>query len=157
MKHLFFTGEIQIGKSTRIKEILKSYKEDEIVSVITTTMVAEDNSKTVFLNGVEAGKLQNHKVVYAKPEIFDSVGVRALTLNDKTKVVVIDEIGILEENAVEYSKRVLELLDQTDVRVIGVVQKKARTELARAVKNHKNVELTEPTFPLWPNHPLPFL
>lgn len=145
LKHIFFTGDFHVGKSTALKNFLKDYKESEIVSVITTTRQNSANSKTVFLNGIEVGKLQDHKVVYAYPEVFNTVGVKALKIKPDTKVIAVDEIGILEKDADKFCNEILRLLDQQEIQVAGVLRKSADTPLAEKIRNHKYVDLIEIT------------
>ena len=143
LKHKFFTGDFQVGKSTAVKQILQSFQSCEIKGVFTTFQADSNNSKTVFLNGYEVGKLQNHKVLYAYPEIFDTVGVAAITPDKSTKIIVIDEIGLLEEKAEKYSIAVINLLNQTDIPVVGVLRKTSHIKLAETIRNHKNVDLIQ--------------
>lgn len=145
LKHIFFTGDLQVGKSTALKNYLKNFKESEIVKFTTTTRKDSDNSKTVFLNGIEVGRLKNHKVVFAYPEIFNTVGVKALEIKPETKIIAVDEIGLLEKDADKFCDEILHLLDQTEIQVAGVLRKSADTPLAEKIRNHKNVELIEIT------------
>ncbi len=143
LKHIFFTGDFQVGKSTALNNYLKNFKESEIVRFVTTTRKDSEDSKTVFINGFEAGKLRNHKVVYAYPEIFNTVGVKALERKPETKVIAVDEIGLLEKNADKFCDEILRLLDQTEIQVAGVLRKSADTPLAERIRNHRNVDLIE--------------
>ena len=53
-----------------------------------------------------------------------------------------DEIGRMERRAEGYSARILTLLDG-GVPILGVVQKKADTPLAQAIRSHPRVRLIE--------------
>ncbi len=53
-----------------------------------------------------------------------------------------DEIGRMERRADAYSARILTLLDG-GVPILGVVQKKADTPLAQAIRSHPRVRLIE--------------
>ena len=57
-------------------------------------------------------------------------------------LVLMDEIGRMERHADTYSARIRTLLDGC-VPILGVVQKKADTPLAAAIRNHPNVRLIE--------------
>ncbi len=89
------------------------------------------------------GICSNHHIVAKKPEVFDSIGCRLLEPGKDTQLIVIDEIGNMESNARLYSVKVMSLLERTDIRVLGVVQKMARTELAETIRNHPNVRIIE--------------
>ncbi len=143
LKHIFFTGDFKVGKTTALRKIIKGYKESEVVSLITESHKDYGNSNTVFLNGIEAGRLKDHKVLYAYPEVFNTAGVNALEIKPDTKIIAIDEIGILEKDADRFCDRVLKLLEQTDIQVVGVLRKSADTPLAEKIRHHKNVELIE--------------
>ena len=77
--------------------------------------------------------------------MFDDVGCRLLEFGDDTKLVVIDEIGNMERDAERYSDKIMSLLDRTDVRILGVLQKKADSALAEAIRKHPNVRIIEVT------------
>ena len=156
--HIFLTGEKQVGKSTLVSSVLATtklrYKGLRSISVFD-----ENNNRNVYIIPANKGKTpinsptqetpalvgicSNHHIVAKKPEVFDSIGCRLLEPDKDTQLIVIDEIGNMESNARLYSVKVMSLLERTDIRVLGVVQKMARTELAETIRNHPNVRIIE--------------
>ena len=151
--HIFLTGEKQVGKSTLVSAVLDSVglKYSGLRSV---SVFDENNDRNVYLvpaDGVNnepavlAGVCSNRHITERHPEVFDDVGCRLLEFDDDTKLVVIDEIGNMERDAERYSDRILELLDRNDIRILGVLQKKADSDLAQAIRKHPNVRIIEVT------------
>ena len=142
-----------MGKSTLVSVVLSSagLKYGGLRSI---SVFDENNDRNVYLvpaNGgnnepaVLAGVCSNRHITERYPEVFDDVGCRLLDFDVDTKLVVIDEIGNMERDAEGYSDRILELLDRNDVRILGVLQKKADSALAEAIRKHPNVRMIEVT------------
>ena len=151
--HIFLTGEKQVGKSTLVSAVLSSIglKYGGLRSI---SVFDENNDRNVYLvpagggnnePAVLAGVCSKRHITERHPEVFDDVGYRLLEFDDDTKLVVIDEIGNMERDAERYSDRILELLDRNDVRILGVLQKKANSHLAEAIRKHPNVRIIEVT------------
>ena len=151
--HIFLTGEKQVGKSTLVSAVLSSVhlKYSGLRSI---SVFDENNDRNVYLvpaNGENrdpaalVGVCSNRHITEKYPEVFDDVGCRLLDFDEDTELIVIDEIGKMERDAKRYSARILELLDRKDVRILGVVQKKADTDLAQAIRKHPNVKMIEVT------------
>ena len=142
-----------MGKSTLVSAVLASagLKYGGLRSI---SVFDENNDRNVYLVPADggndepvflAGVCSNRHITERHPEVFDDVGCRLLEFDDDTKLVVIDEIGNMERDAERYSDRILELLDRNDVRILGVLQKKADSALAEAIRKHPNVRIIEVT------------
>ena len=151
--HIFLTGEKHVGKSTLVSAVLASagLKYGGLRSI---SVFDENNDRNVYLvpaDGVNnepavlAGVCSNRHITERHPEVFDDVGCRLLDFDVDTKLIVIDEIGNMERDAKRYSDRILELLDRNDVRILGVLQKKANSALAEAIRKHPDVRIIEVT------------
>ena len=151
--HIFLTGEKHVGKSTLVSAVLASagLKYGGLRSI---SVFDENNDRNVYLvpaNGenresaVLAGVCSKRHITERHPEVFDDVGCRLLEFDDDTKLVVIDEIGNMERDAERYSDKIMALLNRTDVRILGVLQKKADSDLAQAIRKHPNVRIIEVT------------
>ena len=151
--HIFLTGEKQVGKSTLVSSVLDSVglKYGGLRSI---SVFDENNDRNVYLvpagggnnePAVLAGVCSKRHITERHPEVFDDVGCRLLDFDEDTELVVIDEIGNMERDAERYSDRILELLDRNDVRILGVLQKKANSHLAEAIRKHPNVRIIEVT------------
>ena len=76
------------------------------------------------------------------PAAFETAGLAALAGAEDCDLLLMDEIGRMERHADTYSARIRTLLDGC-VPILGVVQKKADTPLAAAIRSHPNVRLIE--------------
>ena len=151
--HVFLTGEKQVGKSTLVSAVLFSVglKYSGLRSI---SVFDEKNDRNVYLvpagggsnePAVLAGVCSNRHITERHPEVFDEVGCRLLDFDEDTELVVIDEIGNMERDAKRYSDRIIALLDRSDARILGVLQKKADSALAEAIRKHPNVRMIEVT------------
>ena len=151
--HIFLTGEKQVGKSTLVSAVLSSVGM-KFSGLRSISVFDEKNDRNVYLvpaNGGDdeptalAGVCSNRHITERYPEVFDDVGCRLLDFDEDTRLVVIDEIGSMERDARRYSDRIMSLLDRTDIRILGVLQKKTDSNLAQAIRKHPNVRMIEVT------------
>ena len=112
-----------------------------------------DGSRPVYLHPAAAQDLlcgAQNRVGIRRPELgiasfpdaFETAGMDALKGAEDCDLVLMDEIGRMERHADTYSARIRTLLDGC-VPILGVVQKKADTPLAAAIRSHPNVRLIE--------------
>lgn len=143
-RHVFLTGDIQVGKSTIINRVLE---DTELILAGFKTLGANylpDGSsdivifpceKSVEEGFVVANRSSLGKTVY--PEVFDEKGVEFLLRQGE--LVIMDELGYMESDAKLFQRTVLELLDK-DTPVLGVLRN-MHTPFLDAVRNNKNVEV----------------
>lgn len=151
-KHLFLQGDINIGKSTIIKDAVLPYIED--VGGYFTTKLFVDNKKTGFairpIKKDSAYILRTnthdiHKVsglfMYRhngsckfKSDLFTRKAKKYLTDACSKKLIVIDEIGGIELTNSKFAKTLLEILgDNTPI--LGVVKSnKNLINLSKTIK-----------------------
>ena len=121
MNNLFFTGEIQVGKSTLLRKLLQKSGLRPGGAETGFGPWRADESRRLFLHpygkpdysegSVCARMGPEGKIVY--PEVFDGRGaalVRAALNDPEADVVVLDELGFLEKDALEFRTAVLEAL-----------------------------------------------
>ena len=157
MKHIFLTGEIQVGKSTIINKIC------------TELSLAPQGFKTIAINCGESGadylyilpynlsepmesdkpfakRNRNERKREGFPEVFDELGVKILResmINQDTNIMVMDELGFFENEAYAFQNEIIKCLDGT-IPILGVI-KPHRTEFLDRVRSHNNVEIIEVT------------
>ena len=153
--HIFLTGEIQVGKSTVIKNVLSqsglsadgfmTYWETEndgsqslhISPYSPRTQVAERHLVT--------GRGMGNKPLVTKEvtDVFDERGAEILSASGKKDVIVMDELGFLESEALNFQEAVLGHISN-NVPVLGVI-KPARTKFLDAVRFHPATAIYEVT------------
>ena len=152
-RHIFLTGEKQVGKSTLVSAVLAATKL-KYSGLRSISVFDEKNDRNVYLISASkdsaetpalVGVCSQHHITQRNPEVFDDVGCRLLDFRPGTELVIIDEIGNMECDAHRYSERILSLMERTDIRILGVLQKMARTDLAAAIRQHPNVRMIEVT------------
>ena len=129
MKHLFLTGEKQIGKSTLIQKWLSGLNLS-IGGFCTRKHMSEDGRLTTHMLSAsdprfpcednmlfDCRKRDKKKAA----EQFDRIGVSLLQNTAGTDLIVIDEIGLMERDALLFQDSVLRTLDG-DIPVIGVLR-----------------------------------
>lgn len=156
MKHIFLTGEIQVGKSTAIRKALEAMTyltRDEIGGFLTVAgnkipktpgyvhMIAADGTEACtrenaifyrqFLNG------SRHFDVYT--EVFEQHGVELLQNTAGKRLILMDEIGTAEKDCEQFRKQILKTLRE-DIPVLGVVQIREGGFLDE-IRSHPNVKV----------------
>ena len=149
-RHIFLTGEIQIGKSTAIRRFLESSgihadgfltrfdsrgEERKLYLCRYDTKLGEsDTELAVIMNG------HSPELII---ETFNIHGAAIIRTAGSSGLIIMDELGVFEESAPQFKAAVFEKLDG-GVPVLGVVKKKDSPFLD-AVRVHPNVEVIEVT------------
>lgn len=148
-KHLLITGCKECGKTTVLKEILKDQKS---YGGIITNAERDDKipPKYVLLRDINnpnnSGKIacRNESCTGLIPviETFDILGRDILSnyLNSNIYLIVIDEIGFLENKALEYQNEIIKCFDEKSV--IAVIRKEINTFTERLI-NRNDVFLVD--------------
>ncbi|NLX63879.1 MAG: hypothetical protein GX022_03745 [Clostridiaceae bacterium] len=165
IKKLFITGEKRTGKSSLIKQIIRrsnisaeglfiqrinvknqdqiayrlmdySPSKDYCLEITCDKLSGYDN---IFL--IRAG----NNIIYKNINVFNDFGVRVLSsaVRRKPELVLLDEIGSIEENAFLYRDALFNALN-SDIKLLGVLQKKSNS-MIEAVKYHNDVCVHELT------------
>lgn len=151
--HVFLTGDIRVGKSTIIRRWLEANSGLRLGGFRTVwkkAKGAEDNSFHIVpagrdvplteenRTGLRRGVFPNREAVDF-PEVFDTVGVALLESSRDCDLILMDEIGVSEEQAELFQQAVLSFLD-SEIPVLGVVKDKPG-KLTDAVRRHPNTEI----------------
>lgn len=156
MKHIFLTGEIQVGKSTAIRKALDAMPfltKDEIGGFLTVAgnrtvktsgyvhiIAADGTEQCTKENAVFYRKFTNgsrHFDVYT--EVFDGHGVELLQNTAGKRLILMDEVGTAEKDCEQFHRQILETLSG-DIPVLGVVQIRQGGFLDE-IRNHPNVRV----------------
>lgn len=155
--HIFLTGGVQVGKSTIIRRWLQAHPQLRVGGFRTVPGApGKDGEDTVHIipaagnavltteNRIMArqGKWP-HRRRELFPQVFDSAGVALLRDSGETDILIMDEIGFTEDDALLFQRAVLEKLEG-DVPVLGVVRSLPGV-LADAVRAHPKSKIVEVT------------
>ena len=113
--NLFLSGEIQVGKSTAIRNILKNIKQpyggyqtvcSSVVDLKFKVYICSINEPIYMKkqNCVASCKIGGEPVIY--PYVFDTVGVEILK-DSNENIIVMDELGFLESNSKLFQNKCL--------------------------------------------------
>ena len=143
-KHIFLTGERQIGKSTAVSKALQMLNVTPGGFRTAGANVKEDGSSDVMLYPAEMRPEDGQKAAHrmpdkreAYPEIFDTYG--ASLLKRPAKLILMDELGFLESDAKTFQQTVFETLDGATP-VLGVIRNK-KTAFLDAVRTRDDIIL----------------
>ena len=129
------------GKSSAIEKILTHFDEP-IYGFWTRKLAPLDNGEcSVYFHPCQEPITFTHRVGICKdrhaekfPQVFDTVGVRSLTDIPEGSIVMMDEIGFMENDAKDFINAVFKILDG-NFRVIAAVRDK-NTPLLDAIRHH---------------------
>ena len=153
MKHLFLTGEKQVGKSTLLRKWLDRI-DAAMSGFYTQKHMSDDGHLYVHMlsAGIEDIPSRDNilfecrlRDLDAASERFNRLGCSMLRPAPDTKLIIMDEIGIMEEKADQFCESVLHTLDGS-IPVIGVLRKESSDPpIIHSIKNHPNVHIIEVT------------
>jgi len=147
-KHILLTGEIQIGKTTALRTFLKN--SGTSADGFATYFDTRETPRTLYLARFDyalgtrgAEPIARFSDGGSPPEVFSEVfdihGVEILESCGKRELILLDELGNLEERSPRFKRAVLGILDGKKL-VIGVV-KLRESPFLNAVRAHPNVEV----------------
>jgi nucleoside-triphosphatase len=145
-RHVFLTGEIQVGKSTSIRRFLENtgVAADGFISRIVPALGRRELYIARF--DTELGETDRRlAAVMAQPrkrvflDVFDSHGADIVVSSGKRQLIILDELGNLEEDAPLFKDAVRRKLDG-DIPALGVV-KKADGAFLDSIRSRSDVEL----------------
>lgn len=146
-RHILICGPIGVGKSTLILRLLVDSGRPVSGYVTKSLKKRPDGYHEIYMfapgdvdNAVYLAECDSvHRSV--NTGVFETLGVELLSRVKPGDIILMDEIGFMEEAAPRFTERVLELLDG-DITVIGAV-KNSHPDSAylNAVRNHPNVDL----------------
>jgi len=132
--NVIVTGAIGSGKTTAVQKAIRGLRPDALGG-IRTYPVVRDGRKVALVLGCHDGE---EKKVFARASggagtvgdfevdvgVFNTFGVALLRRAVDTPLVLLDELGVLEQQAVPYSEAVAALWRQHG-KVIAVIQQRA--------------------------------
>lgn len=150
--NILLTGDINAGKTTVIDKVLTQYTGDVCGFRTVREKTEYDDFYGVYLQDIRDAhsELQIYnRVGSCKPDrslisyetIFETLGVKLLTFDRLPNLVVMDELGVLEENCSIFQQQVLHCLD-ADFDVIAAI-KKRNSVFLNTIRERKDVIILE--------------
>jgi nucleoside-triphosphatase len=148
--NIFITGALQTGKSTLLRRVLaelnlapggfKTFDGSLRGGSVKDIYIypADDESGDLSLDQRVGRRLENG-ACQSFPEVFDNVGSKILRNSQRHKIIIMDEIGFMESQALLFHQAVMEILAGGHL-VLGVLRL-MRTPLAEKIKNHPQVRV----------------
>ncbi|SDZ10829.1 nucleoside-triphosphatase [Proteiniborus ethanoligenes] len=144
MSNLFITGEIGIGKTTIINKIIDKlncsvggYSTDrEIVNgkkIFTAKSLLDDTERCIF---AKIHMANGHKEIYEDSFRYCIISILEKSLS-KADVIILDELGFMEDNIIQFTSYVHSLLD-SDRFILGVL-KKHDCQFISSIRSRKDV------------------
>ncbi|MDR1590076.1 MAG: nucleoside-triphosphatase [Oscillospiraceae bacterium] len=149
-RHIFLTGEIQVGKSTAIRRFLGNtgVAADGFVSRIVPARGRRELYLARFdTERGETGKRLAAVIEYPRKrvfgEVFDTHGTEIVASSGKRRLIILDELGVLEECSPIFKAAVIRQLDGA-IPALGVL-KKADGAFLDSIRARPDVELVTVT------------
>lgn len=133
--NFFLTGDLHVGKTTLVNRIVKNLPLTSVSGFQTSRYYKGDKLEGFYIekfkedtNEMEKqfiGKCINQNCWVSIPSTFDHYGVNIINnaLKDSTELIIMDELGFFENEAVHFHQKVFMALD-SDVPVLGVLKQK---------------------------------
>lgn len=148
-RHIFLTGQKQVGKSTLLRKILDRYSSSVggFVTVRTDAYLKDNYSVHIYPIGAESIPGENNLLFVCRKsneriaERFDYLGCEILSKCTNSSLIVMDELGTHEADAALFHAAVLGLLDG-NIPILGVLQAPAESFWPDIVQ-HPDVQVIE--------------
>jgi nucleoside-triphosphatase len=152
--NIFLTGFTRTGKSTLIQKALNSLEIIPCGFVTRAGIPNKDGSSEIYIHAANSSQFwesKTNRVGYRAgdginrtgfPKVFDTFGVKILQ-NSKPPLILMDELGFMENEALIFQSEVLHTLAGT-IPVLGVIKPK-NTAFLNKVRSHKKTMLIEVT------------
>lgn len=148
--HIFLEGESHVGKTTLIHKLLENIPQEKVYGFYTQKVsVISGSEETGGIYIFSARQRANYNYCIATfntvgcfnidTSVFETYGLSLLSSIPEGSIVVMDELGFLENNAPKFCEQVLKVLDEK-VTVIGVVKRK-NTAFLNKVRRHPFVQI----------------
>ncbi len=155
-RHILICGKRQVGKSMLINRILDDTDRPVYGFLTKASEPDESGVRHVYMypagsSGItgdpEKTTPDNHigdtcgKILSVNTEVFDRLGVSLIRKADKDGMLIMDELGFMEEDANDFRSAVLTAFDN-DIPILAAVKDTDKDCcFLEAVKNHPNAEL----------------
>lgn len=149
--HLFLMGNHNVGKSTVINAAVENLPYTPMGFHTYISPVDSQGVSTVHISKYGEEQKVDAPIVSvrdkreytftAHPEVFDTYGVNILEQSKNAKLIVMDELGFMEKEALLFQEKVIEVLN-SKVPVLGVIKRDNYPFLNKVRSLVKTLEVT---------------
>lgn len=148
-RHIIIAGKRHVGKTTLVNRLLEGQSRPLYGFRTAAGKSMKKGCRSFFIHPAGAATRseteENHigdgngiqRIAY--PEAFDNYGVRCLQAADDG-IIVMDELGFMEQDAEKFCSRVLELLDG-DIPVLATAKSGHDIDFLNKILNHPNADV----------------
>ncbi len=149
--NLFLAGDLHVGKSTLIDKVIDNLTFFHISGFRTSRYFKNKRLEGFYIEDIRQGSKEQKNIFIGRcinenhwvsiPSTFDDYGVKILEdcLKGNPDLIVMDELGFFESNAIRFQDMVLNILD-SDTPVLGVLKLK-ETPFLNTIRNKKDVRV----------------
>lgn len=153
LRHIVLWGQRGVGKSTLARRLLEEWKGSVCGFVTRSSPPDADGFRSIYLHAADdpapvedarnrVGRT-NRTEHTMWPEVFDGMGVELLRARPGS-LILMDELGFLEQDAEVFRRRVLRCLDGS-VPVLAVIKHKTHIPFLQEIRTHPRVQLYQVT------------
>ena len=152
-RHIVLWGERGVGKSTLARRLLEEWKGPVRGFVTRSSPPDADGFRSIYLHAADDSAPVEHadnrvgrtnRTEHSMwPEVFDGLGVELLRAQPGS-LILMDELGFLEQDAADFRRQVLRCLDG-NIPVLAVIKHKTHIPFLQEIRSHPRVQLYQVT------------
>lgn len=152
-QHIVLWGQRGVGKSTLARRLLEDWKGPVRGFVTRSSLPDVDGFRSIYLHAANDPmpvEQTCHRIGRTNrtehtmwPEVFDGLGVELLRA-EPGSLILMDELGFLEQDAADFRRQVLRCLDG-NIPVLAVIKHKTHIPFLQEIRSHPRVQLYQVT------------
>ena len=152
-QHIVLWGQRGVGKSTLARRLLEDWTGPVRGFVTRSSPPDADGFRSIYLHAADDPTPVEHtrnrvgrtnRTEHTMwPEVFDGLGVELLRAQPGS-LILMDELGFLEQDAAAFRRAVLRCLDGS-IPVLAVIKHKTHIPFLQEIRNHPRVQLYQVT------------
>lgn len=152
-QHIVLWGQRGVGKSTLARRLLEDWKGPVRGFVTRSSLPDADGFRSIYLHAADDPtpvEQPCHRIGRTNrtehtmwPEVFDGLGVELLRA-EPGSLILMDELGFLEQDAADFRRQVLRCLDGS-IPVLAVIKHKTHIPFLQEIRSHPRVQLYQVT------------
>lgn len=149
-KIILLSGKSKIGKTTLLNNILENYDYDYIEYILSNQILDTTTKKrlgfevrTSFYTKTKQFATKKENGEYdVNQNIWDDVAVSLSKVDTKNKIIILDEIGLMQIKSVKFKKEITKLFLEEEITFIATISDDNETFFNYLKKHHRTKILT---------------